>query len=71
MLGGVEWAVALENFKNGMQDSPDAIAAQIISTFGGMGSLNDVVLYKSGQPLIAENTEFDELRSQLFRLCRE
>lgn len=39
--------------------------------YGGMGSLNDIVLYKNGQPLIAENDEFDALRTELYNLCRE
>ena len=39
--------------------------------YGGMGSLNDVVLYRNGQPLIEENIAFSALKSELFDLCVE
>jgi hypothetical protein len=46
-------------------DRPAALAA-LVAMFGGMGSLNDVILYADGQPLIAENREFAALRTRLF-----
>lgn len=71
-LAGInDWALALETFESEIVKSPDATSAKILSTFGGMGSLNDLVLYKNGQPLIAENGEFGKLRSELFSLCHE
>ena len=70
--GGInDWALALEKFEKEIANSPDATSAKILSTFGGMGSLNDLVLYKNGQPLIAENGELDELRLKLYGLCHE
>jgi hypothetical protein len=66
-----DWALVLENFEREIVDFPEVTTAKILSTFGGMGSLNDLVLYKNGQPLIAENGELDELRSKLFSLCHE
>lgn len=65
------WAFALDKFAIEIADYPDVTRAKILSTFGGMGSLNDLVLYKNGQPLTAENGEFDELRSKLYSLCHE
>jgi len=41
----------------------------IIRMYGGMGSLNDVILYEGNQPLIDGNKEFDALRSELFDKC--
>jgi hypothetical protein len=48
-----------------MQDGVNAI----IKMYGGMGSLNDVILYNGNQPLVDENKEFDTLRSELFDMC--
>lgn len=66
-----DWAIAFEKFKNQVATSPSDTCATILSTFGGMGSLNDLVVYKNGQPLIAENGELDNLRTKLFTLCHE
>jgi len=43
---------------------------QVLGLYGGMGSFNDLVLYRDGHVLTAENDELDSLRSQLFLLCR-
>ncbi len=37
--------------------------------YGGMGSFNDVILYKNGEILIKENREFSLLRNDLFEIC--
>jgi hypothetical protein len=66
-----DWALALENFGKEIEISPYSTSSNILSTFGGIGSINDIVIYKNGQPLIDENREFDELRSRLYDLCHE
>lgn len=66
-----DWANALEKFRGEMASDPDATAARIVAMYGGMGSLNDLILYKDGQPLVAENVELDDLREQLYQLCHE
>ena len=66
-----DWANALENVCGEIRNSPDATAARILALYGGMGSLNDIVLYANGQPLAAENVELDALRSELYQLCHE
>lgn len=66
-----DWANALEKFHSEIEASESITIANILAMYGGMGSLNDLVLYKDGQPLAPENTEFDALRSQLYLLCRE
>lgn len=50
---------------------PDETAHRIRISYGGMGSLNDIVLHKNGQPLTTENDEFDALSTELYRLCHE
>lgn len=41
---------------------------RILNLYGGMGSLNDLVLCKNGQMLQAENDTFDNLRTRLYAL---
>lgn len=64
------WADVLEKCCQELSENPVVTKNKILSMYGGMGSLNDIVLYKSGQPLSKENTEFDDLRSDLYDLCR-
>lgn len=66
-----DWANALEKFRGEIGNSPNAAAGRILSMYGGMGSLNDLVLYRNGQPLFAENIELDALRSELYQHCHE
>ena len=64
-----DWAKTLEKCHEEIENAPNATAARIRSMYGGMGSLNDVVFYRNGQALAAENSEFDMLRSELYQLC--
>ena len=64
-----DWANALEKFCREIGNSPNATTARILAMYGGMGSLNDIILYKNGQPLAAENIELDALRLELYQLC--
>jgi hypothetical protein len=69
--GGLsDWARAFESFRSELQQDPSATTAKILSMYGGMGSLNDLVLYKDGKVLAQENDELDALRSRLYELCR-
>ena len=65
------WANALKKFRNEISVQSDVTAAGILSMYGGMGSLNDLILYKNGQLLAAENVELDALRTRLYQLCHE
>lgn len=65
-----DWARALEGVRDELQGNPDAAIAKVLSMYGGMGSLNDLVLYKDGQVLAQENDELDALRSRLYKLSR-
>ena len=68
--GNDNWAKALEDFEVQAATEPSATSARILAVFGGMGSLNDVILYRGGQPLSKENEELDRLRTELYELCR-
>ena len=68
--GHPDWAVSLRNLAVQVDDDPARACATIVGMFGGMGSLNDLVLYQGGIPLRQENQELDDLRSKLFSLTR-
>jgi hypothetical protein len=40
-----------------------------MSLYGGMGSINDVVLYENAKPLLDENNQLQGLLSELYELC--
>lgn len=42
---------------------------RFLGLFGGMGSLNDLVLHRDGKPLQAENDELDALRARAWGLA--
>ena len=67
----LDWANALEKLRQEIRVSPSVTVARILALYGGMGSLNDLVLYKNGRLLVAENVELDALRSELYQLCHE
>ena len=67
----LDWVNALSFCHRELLNEPKSAKDKIKSMYGGMGSLNDIVLYKDGQLLISENMEFDELREKLYGLCRE
>ena len=70
-LGGVnEWAKGIENLRNEMTYDSDLALGKILSLYGGMGSFNDIILYRNGILLVSENSELDALRSKLYELCR-
>ncbi|HWA61161.1 MAG TPA: hypothetical protein VG939_07290 [Caulobacteraceae bacterium] len=42
---------------------------RFLGLFGGMGSLNDLVLHHDGKPLHAENDQLDALRARAWELA--
>jgi hypothetical protein len=68
-LGGEgEAAASLARTADRARTDPVDAAQAATRMFGGMGSLNDIILYRDGQPLAAENREFDALRTELHEL---
>jgi hypothetical protein len=66
-----DWANAIENLREQISIDPVEAVYRIRSLYGGMGSLNDIVLYKNGQPFVAENNEFYAMKIELYDLCSE
>jgi hypothetical protein len=66
-----EWAESLERLIVQLDLDPEHVCSLILGMFGGVGSLNDLVLYRKGQILQGENQELDELRIKLYSKVRE
>jgi len=69
--GRENWVTTLETCRARAGDDVQGAARQVLSLFGGMGSLNDLILYRAQRPLIAENVELDALRERLHHACRQ
>lgn len=69
--GGSDGAAALEQIRRRFDKNIVDMSYGFLSLYGGGGSLNDVVLYRDGKVLVAENGEFDLLRSKLYEICKE
>lgn len=63
------WADLLEKLNQRLDSDPTQVSYEIRRLFGGMGSLNDVVLVGSTGMLTAENDELALLRSKLYELA--
>lgn len=63
-----DWSNILLRLRNYIDDDPQDAIYRILNLYGGMGSLNDLVLCKNGQMLQVENDLFDELRTRLYEL---
>ena len=74
-VGESNWVNAFKNFRQKCDsvdiDQLELLRSEILRVYGGMGSFNDLVLYKQGQPMIKENQELDELRTELFRILND
>lgn len=69
-LGGREdWAASVDAFRAQLPRDTAYTLSRIVALYGGMGSINDIALYRNGQPLIAENNELAALRSVLYERC--
>jgi uncharacterized protein YjbI with pentapeptide repeats len=68
------WAEQIALLKENIERktwSTDQVSHAVSALFGGMGTLNDLVLYKNGIPLNAENDELDRFRSVVFSDLRQ
>ncbi len=63
------WARYIDELLYRINIESDNTIIDIKALFGGMGSLNDLVLSKDGKPLAHENNKLDELRKELYKLC--
>ncbi len=61
-------ANTLTKLESYLDDDLEEAIYKIHSLFGGMGSLNDVVLQEDGMPLTQGNIEFNNLSNELYEL---
>jgi hypothetical protein len=70
--GEDRWATSLADLATEAEgtvagtDFRQAFARKCLTLLGGMGSLNDVVLYRNGRMLGQENDQFSRLRDRLY-----
>lgn len=68
--GNENWAISLETIESELEADPAEAKSRILLMFGGMGSFNDLVLYRDGKALFQENEELARLRTEIYSLCR-
>ena len=64
-----QWADRLEECSLALPQDTTYALSRLMSLYGGMGSINDVVLYENATPLLDENSELQGLLSDLHQLC--
>jgi hypothetical protein len=68
--GMIDWSTAITKLSHEMDVDPDCAKKKILRLYGGMGSFNDIIIYKNGVLLVEKTNEFDELKTNLFDLCK-
>jgi hypothetical protein len=61
----------LRRYIKTLDSSPEYAVQDILALFGGMGSFDDLLLYKDGRLLKEENSSLSVLKSKLFKSCCE
>ena len=66
-----DWAIRFSDCINAWEmakseSEKKSVARKIYSIYGGMGSFNDLVLFKESKVLREENSRLDDLRKTLF-----
>lgn len=60
------WSRVFKQMQCELRENRSSGLGGIMSLFGGAGSLNDLILYKNGQPAKIENDRFSVLRDRLY-----
>lgn len=66
--GYAEWSASIFKLAKKHTINPDDTRHMFRNFYGGMGSLNDLVLHRNGKVLMSENDKLDQLRNDLFKL---
>ena len=68
-LGGrTDWSSSVYHLAYVLEEEPVDTKYKILRLYGGMGSLNDIVIYQKGNILIPETNELDKLRTEVYDL---
>jgi hypothetical protein len=68
--GMADWSAAITKLSHEMDVDPDCAKKKVLRLYGGMGSFNDIIIYKNGELLVKKTNEFYELKMNLFELCK-
>lgn len=68
--GENDWGVLISKIRVDIKNDPKSALREIMRLYAGMGSFNDLILYKAGIPLKSENDKLSNLRERLFALCK-
>lgn len=68
-FGRSEWADKLEECSLALPHDTAFALSQIVSLYGGSGSINDIVLYEQAKPLLDENNKLHALLAELYDVC--
>src|SRR5262245_47458970 len=63
------WSANVRRAADEVANSDGHGLQRFLSFFGGMGSLNDLVLHQGGKPLRSENDRLDALRSKAWSVA--
>lgn len=69
--GSTHWAAAIGRCRRSVEGSDAWGLHAFLGMFGGMGSLNDVVLTRDGHALANENNVLDALREEAWTLAKK
>ena len=69
VYGDEFWAAHLDRCRIRLEHADFRGVVMLRDLFGGMGSLNDVVLQRDGRMPVADNDRFDLLRGKAGELC--
>jgi hypothetical protein len=69
--GEQSWGSALGRLAQEYADDPTGIARKVLAFFGGMGSLNDLVLHRDGNMARGASETLDGLRREVYDACRK
>jgi uncharacterized protein YjbI with pentapeptide repeats len=65
-----DWAARILELQNKLETASvqgkKQVSREGLNFFGGMGSLNDIVLHRNGIPLLEENDKLDTLRNEIY-----
>ncbi|WP_378949859.1 DUF6966 domain-containing protein [Mesorhizobium sp. ANAO-SY3R2] len=63
------WSISVKRAADTVARTDAHGLTQLLGLFGGMGSLDDLVLHKDGLPLVSENERLNTLRSNAWGLA--
>ncbi|MQB29778.1 DUF6966 domain-containing protein [Rhizobium rhizogenes] len=65
------WAIKIGRCRRSAENSDEWSVHCFLGLFGGMGSLNDLVLHQNGKPLGQENDKVHALLEKAWRVGKE